>query len=122
MAALRDLRPSTSSLSTLRTAAPMSAGVRAATLRRVRLGECRDCGDPIRFVRLPTGRLMPVNPRENTAGNVAASISGNDLVGFVIAKDHRPGPLTPYRFMPHAATCPEKKPSKPPTEPDPALF
>lgn len=96
---------------------------RAATLRRVRMGECRDCGLPIRFVQLPTGRLIPVNPQENTAGNVAASISGNDLVGFVMSKDHRPGPLTPYRFMPHVVTCSEARPSKPPAAPDdPALF
>lgn len=96
---------------------------RAAMLRRVRLGECRDCAEPIRFVRLPTGRLIPVNPRENTAGNVAASLSGTDLVGFVISKDHRPGPLTPYRFMPHVVTCSERKPSTQPTTPaDPALF
>lgn len=96
--------------------------IRAAELRRVRLAECRDCHDPIRFVRLPTGRLMPVNPREHPEGNVAASITGNHLVGFVISKDHRPGPLTPYRFMPHAATCAERKPSNPPPAPDPALF
>jgi hypothetical protein len=96
--------------------------IRAAALRTVRMGECHDCGMPIRFVRLATGRLIPVDPREHAAGNVAASITGSDLVGFVISKDHRPGPLTPYRFIPHAATCSERKPSNPPTPADPALF
>lgn len=91
-------------------------------LRTIPLAECRDCHDPIRFVRLNTGSLIPVNPRENPAGNVAASITGMGLVGFVISKDHRPGPLTPYRFMPHAATCSERTPSNPPTPADPALF
>lgn len=98
-------------------------GIRAAELRRVRMGECRDCAMPIRFVRLDTGRLIPVDPRPFHAGNVAASISGNTLVGFVMSKEHRPGPLTPFRFMPHAATCSERpKTSKPTTPDDPALF
>lgn len=99
-----------------------AATIRTAALRRIRLAECRDCGQPIRFVRLSTGRLIPINPRENPEGNVAASITGHQLIGFVISKDHRPGPLTPYRFLPHAATCTERRPSKPPTAPDPALF
>lgn len=92
--------------------------IRAAELRRIRLAECRDCHEPIRFVRLNTGSLIPVNPRENPSGSVAASINAMGLVGFVISKDHRPGPLTPYRFMPHAATCSERKP-EPKAAPDP---
>lgn len=101
--------------------------LRAAHLRRARipLAECRDCGLPIRFVQLDTGRALPVDPRERMGGNVAASVSGNRLVGFVISKDHRPGPLTPYRFMPHHATCPERQKqttSKQRTPDDPALF
>lgn len=98
------------------------ATIRGANLRRVRLAECQECAEPIRFVRLPTGRLMPVNPRENPDGNVAAALSGDNLAGFVISADHKPGPLTPYRFMTHYATCSERKPSNPPTEPPPALF
>lgn len=96
--------------------------IRVATLRKVRLGECRDCGVPIRFVRLPTGRLIPINPQENTGGSVAASLSGDHLVGFVISKDNQPGPMTPYRFMPHAATCSERKPAPAPKPEDPALW
>lgn len=101
-----------------------AAHTRAAELRKVRLAECRDCSLPIRFVQLDTGRLMPVDPREHAAGNVAASLSGNRLVGFVISRDHRPGPLTPYRFRPHQASCPERasKASTTPTPADPALF
>lgn len=98
--------------------------IRADALRRVPLAECRDCGLPIRFVLITTtDRPMPVDPRENTAGNVAAQLVGTRLSGFVISRDHQPGPMTPYRFMPHHATCPERqKPRTPPTEPDPALF
>lgn len=88
------------------------------------LAECRDCGQPIRFIHLDTGNRIPVNPKPGHTGTVAARKQGNELVGFVISKDHRPGPLDPYRFVPHPATCPERdrKPSTPPTAPDPALF
>lgn len=98
-----------------------------------RLGECRDCHDPIRFVKLDTGRLMPVNPKPGATGSVCArlviaplgSVEGKELRGYVIAKDRPADPTWPYRFVPHPATCPERKPSKPTTPtpaPDPALF
>lgn len=97
-------------------------------LRRVRLAECRECGLPMRFVLLTTttNRAMPVNARPDERGNVAAHLEGTRLVGFVISKDHRPGPYDPYRFMPHAATCEarkkKKQSSKPTPEPEPRLF
>jgi ribosomal protein L32 len=74
------------------------------------LAECRDCHEPIRFVHITkTGRPMPVNPLTNQKGNVAARIAGGRLTGFVISRDHRPGPLDPFRFMPHHATCEERQ-------------
>lgn len=91
-------------------------------LRRVPLAECRGCGLPIRFVQLDTGKALPVNPTPDERGNVAAHLSGTRLVGFVISRDHRPGPLDPFRFYPHHATCEALNPSTPPTAPDPALF
>lgn len=83
------------------------------------LAECRDCHLPIRFVRISaTGNAMPINPKPNEAGNVAARIVGGQLVGFVISRDHRPGPLDSFRFMPHHATCEAKQ--RPSTTPNPA--
>lgn len=74
---------------------------------------------PIRFVRITTtDRAMPINPLPDQTGNVAARITGGRLVGFVISRDNRPGPLDPLRFMPHAATCEARK--KPSTTPTPA--
>lgn len=89
-----------------------------------RLSECRDCGDPIRFVLIETtGRPMPVNPMPNQAGNVAAHLSGGRLLGFVVSRDRQPGPLDPFRFMPHAATCDARvEEPKPRPEPHPSLF
>jgi hypothetical protein len=85
-----------------------------------RLAECNGCHDPIRFVRMTaTGRAMPVNPSPSPDhGTIAARLSGGSLVGFVITKDHRPGPLDSFRFVPHYATCETQKPKS--TTPTPA--
>lgn len=102
--------------------------IRGANLPR--LAECRDCAEPIRFVRMATtGRNMPVNPAPITDGTtnhtgVAAGLRGNTLHGYVITPDRLAGdPRFPYRFTPHYATCEAKK-SKPTPKPveDPALF
>lgn len=89
-----------------------------------RPSDCRACGDPIRFVKLNTGKAMPVNPLPTPEGNVAAHLAGGRLVGFVISRDHLPGPLDPYRFRAHYATCEavERGTRKPKPEPHPALF
>lgn len=85
------------------------------------LAECRSCHEPIRFVRLDSGKALPVNPGNNPQGNVAAHIAGGRLTGFVISRDKQPGPLDPFRFLAHHATCSERpRPAK--REPDPALF
>lgn len=90
------------------------------------LAECRDCHTPIRFVHLTkTGKAMPVNPLTNPKGNVAARIAGGRLSGFVISQDHRPGPLDPFRFLAHHATCAarqRKTSSTTPTAADEPLF
>lgn len=52
---------------------------------------------------------MPINPKTNPDGNIAARITGGRLTGFVISKDHRPGPLDPFRFLTHHATCEAKQ-------------
>jgi hypothetical protein len=92
------------------------------------MAECRMCHDPIRFVRMKaTGKAMPVNPAPNpNRGTIAAHLAGGQLQGFVISKDNRPGPLDPFRFVPHYATCEEQRPKSttttPTTTPEPGLF
>lgn len=89
-----------------------------------RLYECRDCQDPIRFVRMrETGRALPVDPMPRDDGTVFARLTAGQLVGAVTSRDHRPGPLDPYRFRPHHASCAARAAqAKPTREPDPALF
>lgn len=92
-----------------------------------RLAECRHCHEPIRFVRMPSGRNMPVNPQPTKTasyGHVAAALRGYTLTGYVITADRREGdPRFPYRFTPHYSTCEAKKKHPTPSPaPDPALF
>lgn len=84
---------------------------------------CRDCGRLLRFVRLNTGSILPVDLEPVPEGTVAARLTGGRLVGFVISRDHRPGPLESYRFVPHQATCPARqRPKTTPAPEDPSLF
>lgn len=87
-----------------------------------RLSACKSCAAPIVFARLDTGRLIPLNPLPNPAGNVAVfrAAAGRNLTAYVLSKTH---PLEAgfVRAMPHAATC-EAKPSKPKAPEPEALF
>lgn len=89
-------------------------------VKGVPLAECRECHEPIRFVRLTTsGKAMPVNPLPHASGTVAARLLMGRLSGFVISTEHRAGPSHPLRMVPHYATCEEQRPNRPdptPTE------
>lgn len=93
------------------------------------LAECRDCAEPIRFVTMPAvdrdnpPRRMPVNPKPNDRGTVAAALIGHELHGHVITAKSPAKPYEPYRFTPHPATCEARKSTtQPAPEPHPALF
>lgn len=71
----------------------------------VRIGRCWCCPQPVLWVRMPSGKLMPCDPEPDDAGNVAAMRVGRGVwVGHVLHGDER---ALPYekRFMPHFATC-----------------
>lgn len=74
----------------------------------VRMTECRNCGEPIVFVKLDTGNAMPCNPlpmpHNDRRGNVIARVVGGRMHGWVESKanPHEPGFL---RMRPHWATC-----------------
>lgn len=91
-------------------------------VRGLPLSECRDCHEPIRFVRLDTGKAMPVDPVPVLdRGNVCARRLGNELNGYVVSKDHPADPLF-LRFLPHHASCEALKNKQTPEPGDLALF
>ena len=82
------------------------------------MSSCRDCRATIRFVRLESGKSMPVNPTPDPTGTVAVDWQGTELVGYVLSKTD---PLRPgYRlYRAHRADC---HPTKPRTPSPAALF
>lgn len=86
----------------------------------VGLAECRTCAEPIRFVQLNTGSKMPVNPKPDDRGNVAAKQVDRDLVGRVLRRGDHQIPAGHQLYRPHFATC-ERPKAKPKPE-DPGLF
>jgi hypothetical protein len=68
---------------------------------------CKTCLAPIIFVRLDSGKIMPIDHTPNPAGNVAVYFgpSGLPRTAYVLSKDK---PLIDgYTLhMPHHATCP----------------
>jgi hypothetical protein len=92
----------------------------------VRTSECRSCHEPIAFVRLIGGKVIPVNPLPGEDGNVIAELVGSRLSGWVESAAHpwQPGLL---RFRAHFATCTERqaraaRKPKPPPDPELDLF
>lgn len=80
---------------------------------------CRDCGSTLRWVRMRSGKAMPVNPVADAAGVIAAtSVDGgrNQVDGHYLDPDEPAGP-DEKRFRPHWADCPRGK-EKPKPAPD----
>jgi len=84
---------------------------------------CNNCHATILFVRLDTGKAIPVDPiAYPDRGNVAARRnSTGDLVGYVISREK---PLLDeyQRYMPHFKTCKPDKPRVPASQRAPNLF
>lgn len=71
--------------------------------------KCRRCEAQMLFVRLDTGRSIPVDPIPDPTGNVAARRDGRGLVGHVVSKDH-PVEDGQQLYRPHIAACDPDKP------------
>lgn len=67
-------------------------------------GQCRSCGQPVRWVRTTRGRQMPIDPLPTVAGNVRLRPSGSLVLAFVSGNQDLP--LEPPAYRAHAATCP----------------
>jgi len=81
-------------------------------------GQCRWCGQPVRWVRTTRGRLMPIDPLPTAAGNVRLRPSGSVVLAFVSGNQDLPLEQPAYRA--HAATCPRAhRVAAPPKDPVP---
>jgi hypothetical protein len=80
-------------------------------------GTCRTCRRPVLFVRMPSGKLAPVDPEPNTEGRIAAmrDVTGQ-LSGVQLKKGSNPTPGERL-YMSHFATC-----SKPQLQPVPEVL
>lgn len=70
---------------------------------------CRGCGAEIIFVKLDTGKIIPIDPEpDNEAGNIcAAAFPGREhWAGFTMAA-WRMIPDGWQRYRTHFATCPK---------------
>ena len=88
--------------------------------RGVGMADCRDCGEPIKFVHLDTGGTIPVNPgaSEKPGPPITAHTVGRDLRGRFLFRHERRGPFGWHHYTPHAETCEARtKPAPPPDSP-----
>ena len=71
---------------------------------------CKTCFAPITFVRLGSGRVIPIDHAPHPAGNVAVS-DDTPRTAYVLSREH---PLIDgYTLhMPHHATCPNWRPKE----------
>lgn len=71
------------------------------------MSHCRDCGLPIAWVTLLSGRVMPVEPVPDARGNVMARWRLGRLLDGMVRPVGMSTPPGWERYMPHKATCPE---------------
>lgn len=84
---------------------------------------CDRCGGVIKFVRLDTGKAIPVDPiPSKDRGNVAAAKNERgELVGHVMSAS-KPEQAHQSRYVPHYASCKPDRPLIPASQRPPSLF
>ena len=77
------------------------------------LPRCRTCRGRIRFVRMESGRAMPVNPDVDPEGNVVARWDGSRWNFGRVLGAGDDVPLGWKRWRPHFADCEKTKQGTP---------
>lgn len=70
-------------------------------------GQCRGCGQPVRWVETQNARHMPIDPLPHPRGNVTLRAQGQGVVAVVHGLQELPLDV-PEAFRPHKATCPRE--------------
>lgn len=87
---------------------------------------CRECGATLRFVRMRSGKPMPVDPVADPRGNVAALKVGDRYSDGRVITQKDPAAVGEVVFNAHWNSCPmgrRKKAAAPkPVDPQDQLF
>lgn len=76
------------------------------------MNNCRSCNADIRWVKMESGKRMPIDAQPSEQGNIV--IEGDWQIGRVLTKEDLAQPATSPRFLSHFASCPHAvKHSKP---------
>jgi hypothetical protein len=77
---------------------------------------CGECHAPVIWALTPLGKRIPLNPRQDPDGNVAAYRDGTGRwCARVLKKDEQPQGYERL-YMPHFATCPARRRSSRPSQ------
>lgn len=83
---------------------------RAAQADARTAGECRSCGQPVRWVETVNGKRMPLDPLPcKSRGNVELRSSGAKVLAFVHSPSSVPVQTERRVYRAHAATCPRQQ-------------
>lgn len=74
------------------------------------MSHCHSCHAPIRWVRTPAGKAMPLDRDPDPTGNVIIDGHGRGVVIGPPSLFDDPADDTTERWMPHFATCPNWTP------------
>jgi hypothetical protein len=80
-------------------------------------GQCRTCRQPVLLATTTAGRLQPLNPEPDQAGNVALYRDGAGTWRARVPTDELPALPYEHVHMPHHATCKGPTPLPPPRTP-----
>lgn len=73
------------------------------------MSACKHCHGTVKWVEMPSGRLLPVDPIPSEFGRVLAKRVGKKLVGYVESQD-RPAEPGYTRYVAHRAACHPERP------------
>ena len=83
---------------------------RAAKADAKTAGECRSCGQPVRWVETVNGKRMPLDPLPcESKGNIELRSSGPRLLAFVHSPAAVPVQTERRVYRSHYATCPRQQ-------------
>lgn len=90
----------------------MAANLSPSPISAAAMARCKGCGAEIRWLKLPSGKSMPVNPElipywKDPKGDRKVMTPNGEVITCTCTG--KPGEETGVGYVPHWATCPEEK-------------